>query len=604
MASKTYLNRYRIVTGLEGVPVELDRNPSGAVYRAEDIESGNPVALRVIDLKAVDHAATEQLERIAAALKQLRHINVPAVYGYAREGDRLICAAELLEGTAADAWVTAHGPMPLGTALRIASQVVGALAAATFHGLVHPAINPANLLLVPGQTPEGDWPLIKLLNFLDVSQLATDQTARRFASPEQLLGASVDFRSEIYSLGCTLSYLLTGDVPAGSGAFRARGVPKPVAALITHMLATDPEQRPQDLVAFQEQIRDCLAQTERREAIGRRFGLPAATTDTPVAHTARTPGVMLKPLALAAGLMLLAGIVALLMANGVFSRKDTMVGVPVGVPENTAVAQATPVRDRAPVDERQTTVAAAETTTAPTTTDAAPATDNTAPEVASNAPVLTSEPAEDDVLSRERAATASSQPTAVAMNEPEAASPAEGPTETSRRDDRSRAAESLAQQQRQSTPAPESEPPVVAQTETAPAAPARETSRETIRAAEPVEAPQPKPAATPVRVVKAPTPAPKKPAERIARREVRRAEPVDDVAVAALPPIPRGAKRARYVGTAPDGSLMFEMPSEERVYAAPPAAVAPRRRARRPAVDDLPVLPAEPVTEDDLLGGE
>jgi serine/threonine-protein kinase len=523
MASNTYLNRYRIVTGPNGSPVELDRSPTGAVYRAEDIESGNAVALRVIDLQAVEASAPENLERIAAGLKQLRHVNVPEVYDYTVEGNRLICAAELLEGTAADAWVTAHGPMPVGTALRIATQVVGALAAATFRSLVHPAINPANILLVPGQTPEGDWPLIKVLNFLDVSPVAGDETARRFASPEQLLGAATDFRSEIYSLGCTLSYLLTGDVPATSGEFRARGVPKPVAALITHMLATDPTQRPQDPVAFQEEIRACLAQTERREAIGRRFGLPVGTPDKPVVHTARTPGVLMKPLALAAGLMVLGGIGALLMANGVFSRKDTAIGVPVGVPETTAVASADTQRNAPPADAPPVTLAAAPS--AAPQTNPAPATDDSAPEVASNAPVLTSQPIDEPPTAEPDASAAP----AVAMNDPEPASPAEGPATTSQRNDSTRASESLAQAQRQD--APESlggQPPVFGRTETAAPPVTQQPARESTPPAQVVEAAQPKPSATPARVAKAATPAPKKPANRVARTEVRRATPVSD----------------------------------------------------------------------------
>jgi eukaryotic-like serine/threonine-protein kinase len=594
MASNTYLTRYRLVSGPNGKPVELDRSATGAVYRAEDIESGNPVALRVIDLRAVDTTAPEQLERVAGALKQLRHVNVPAVYDYALEGDRLICAAELLEGTAADAWVTAHGPMPVGTALRIASQVVGALSAATFHGLVHPAINPANVLLVPGQTPEGDWPLIKLLNFLEVSHIAADESARRFASPEQLLGAAVDFRSEIYSLGCTLCYLLTGDVPAGIAGFRARGIPKPVAALITHMLATDPAQRPQDPVTFQEEIRDCLAKAERREAIGRRFGLPVATPDKPVAHTARTPGLLLKPLALAAGLMLLGGIVALMMANGVFSRKDsTAIGVPVGVPENTAVASSSPQRNAAPADEPPASFAAAAPSAAPQST-AAPATEQVAPQVASNAPVLESQPTDEPPTSEPAASAAP----AVAMNDAEPAPLAEGPADTTQRNDRRRAAESLARTQRQSTSEPTSEAPVVAQTETTAPPTTEQTTRESTGSTQTAEAAQPRQTATPGRVAKAATPAPKKPAQRVARREVRRAAPVDEAELAALPPVPRGAKRARFVGTAPDGSLMFELPSDERVYAAPPAyAPSSRRRVREVPIEDLPVLPAEPVDD-------
>jgi serine/threonine protein kinase len=81
--------------------------------------------------------------------------------------------------------------MAVGAALRIAQQVVGALGAATFHGILHHAINPRNIMIVPGQTTDGEWPLIKVLNFVGIAPEVSAADAGAlgaayFASPEQL----------------------------------------------------------------------------------------------------------------------------------------------------------------------------------------------------------------------------------------------------------------------------------------------------------------------------------------------------------------------------------------------------------------------------------
>ena len=106
----------------------------------------------------------------------------------------------------------------------------------------------------------------------------------------------------------------------------------------------------------------------------------------------------------------------------------------------------------------------------------------------------------------------------------------------------------------------------------------------------------PTPEATPPPVVRS-TP---KPSAKVAHaNEVRRAEPADDVDVNA-PPVPRGAKRAKYLGTTPNGDLVFGLPSDQRGYVAPPRGDSRRRRARAADVDERPatVLPAEPVEPD------
>ena len=186
--------------------------------------------------------------------------------------------------------------MPVGPVLRIASQVVSALGAAAFHRIIHHAINPSNLVLVPGQTAEGEWPLVKVLHFVgvapkfsgtDVAVAAFDKSLH-YASPEQIQNGTVDFRSEIYSLGATMWFLLTGAPPPSRRTGRRprlrrrrhwrkedERLPKKIRRLLAQMLAVNPDARPRDPLAFYRKLQDCLAPVERPEILSRKLALPA-----------------------------------------------------------------------------------------------------------------------------------------------------------------------------------------------------------------------------------------------------------------------------------------------------------------------------------------
>jgi hypothetical protein len=99
--------------------------------------------------------------------------------------------------------------------------------------------------------------------------------APEFASPEQIQQGTVDFRSEIYSLGATMYFLLTGAAPSAElRRQQLRILPKALRPLLSQMLHANPDQRPQDPVALAEMIHQCLLKTERRRALAQRFGIP------------------------------------------------------------------------------------------------------------------------------------------------------------------------------------------------------------------------------------------------------------------------------------------------------------------------------------------
>jgi serine/threonine protein kinase len=377
MDSKIFLGKYRVAADEMEAVGDIADNP--LAYEAEEIDSRKKVVVEVIPAASLKAAVRERLEAEAIAAKKLSHANIPALNDFGVENDQLVYVTEDFEGTLAEEWVNSHGPMPVGPVLRIASQVVSALGAAAFHRINHHAINPSNLVLVPGQTAEGDWPLVKVLHFVGVAPklsgnnvaVASFDKSLHYASPEQIQNGTVDFRSELYSLGATMWFLLTGAPPpvvatGPTGVIPAKtavvaekidAVPKKVRRLLSQMLAVNPDARPGDPLAFYRQLQDCLHQVERRETMSRALGIPAFSPALP-----RRRRSAVKTLALAAVFLAAAAVTALVLSgylrHGRIVRAEEPIGKPIGVPE--ATASATPVT--------ATTNAIASDTTPPTTT--------------------------------------------------------------------------------------------------------------------------------------------------------------------------------------------------------------------------------------------
>ena len=355
MERTIFLQHYRICLRSDGTPRELSRDGAAITYEAVDERSREPVDLKLIPLQNIDPDIPGQLEEQARAAQNLRHVNIAKVFDFGREGGDLVCISEHLPGETLAAWVAAHGPMPADAALRVAEQIVSVLSSASFHKLTFPPIQPSDIIVVPGQTPEGTWPLVKLINFglpaLTSSpkvQAEDSQTreeappAEQFASSEQLPHGTTDVRSEIYSLGATLYFLLTGVALSADALQRPpkfSGFPKALRALLGRMLHRDPDQRPKDLVVLAETIRECLLKIERRRALADKYGIPYRTT-IPRRPEARPARLLRIALPVAALLLATAVIAAVLFSEPIGrimhgDRETKKVGVLIGVPESS-----------------------------------------------------------------------------------------------------------------------------------------------------------------------------------------------------------------------------------------------------------------------------
>jgi eukaryotic-like serine/threonine-protein kinase len=284
----------------DGSYCELGRGGMGVTYLARDKVLRRRVALKVIDTPTVSthrdsQTARERFLREARAAAALRHPNVAAVYhfGAAPDVSRCFYAMELVEGETLETRVRRHGPLNPKVVVEIATQIAQALTAAAAQGLIHRDLKPGNIMLKPGNAGATELE-VKIIDFglakavadvggeMDITHGEFVGTPN-FASPEQFESRSVDVRSDIYSLGATLWFALTGKTPfAGRNIEEIRGaqklaalpteqlkaahVPPPLKSLLKSMLALEPAGRPgvHDLAA---RLRDCSGQANNRRRI-------------------------------------------------------------------------------------------------------------------------------------------------------------------------------------------------------------------------------------------------------------------------------------------------------------------------------------------------
>ena len=284
---------FEIARHEDGSLWELGCGAMGVTYRAVDKVLNRTVALKVVETPAVadkSHAVRERFLREARAAAALRHPNVAGIFqfGASPEIDRCYYAMELVEGETLEALVRRDGPLKAELALEIAIQVTRALIGAATQGLIHRDLKPGNIMLTRSEaaTPEMevkviDFGLAKVTNAVAETDLTHGGFigTPSFASPEQFGTAPADARSDIYSLGATLWYALTGEVPYPGKTIEEirdrqehdklpieqlteRNIAAPLIDLLRRALALNPTKRPgsaREMLAALESCRSSLA---------------------------------------------------------------------------------------------------------------------------------------------------------------------------------------------------------------------------------------------------------------------------------------------------------------------------------------------------------
>ncbi|MCS7282625.1 MAG: serine/threonine protein kinase [Anaerolineae bacterium] len=249
-------NRYRVVR-------LLGQGGMGAVYRAWDLTLNVPVALKeMVPQPGIDPSTLAQLRaqfhQEARALAGLSHPHLPRVTDFFDWGGRSFLAMDFIEGTSLDQLVLRHGPLPQAQVVRWGLQLLDALAYCHARRILHRDIKPQNIIIASdGRAVLVDFGLVKLW---DPRQPVTQHIVRgmgtpEYASPEHfhLGGFHTDPRSDLYSLGATLYFALTGREPPSALDRWASGAPLPplqgpgisprVAAVIRQAMELDIRRR-------------------------------------------------------------------------------------------------------------------------------------------------------------------------------------------------------------------------------------------------------------------------------------------------------------------------------------------------------------------------
>jgi serine/threonine protein kinase len=289
----------------------------GTVYRAAHTLIDRVVALKLLKPElATNPTAVQRFLQEAQACVRLRHNGIVAVYDVGQHGDVVYMTMALVEGQNLADYVATHGPLSPNLALVVAARVAQALIYAHARGVIHRDIKPRNIMFNEPQTVTLlDMGIARVLD-IDLPILgtgATDNTgeepstdATRLTARSKLMGTlaymapeqacdprQADARSDIYSLGCTLYYLLSGKQPFQgqselqtldnhlAGCYRPLRehlphIPPVVAHVAEKMLARRPEDRFQTAAAVAKVLLDCASQYYRQD-----FDLGALATVAP-----------------------------------------------------------------------------------------------------------------------------------------------------------------------------------------------------------------------------------------------------------------------------------------------------------------------------------
>jgi serine/threonine protein kinase len=290
---------YEVLRREDGSLWELGRGAMGITYKAFDTNLRCAVALKVINSTYLQNdTARQRFLREARAAAALRHPNVASVFNLSTDQDNYFYVMEFIDGETVEACVKRKGRLEPAEALNITLQVARALAAAAKQRLVHRDLKPSNLMLVD---EDGDS-VVKVIDFglAKTAKDAGEDTGTltmagfvgtpHFASPEQVEEGDLDIRSDIYSLGATLYYMVAGKAPfSGSvGQIMSQHLYKPISiepltdvprcliSLIQRMLEKDRNQRPQTPRDLQNAIVDCLEELRGQSPSDTRGGLDEA----------------------------------------------------------------------------------------------------------------------------------------------------------------------------------------------------------------------------------------------------------------------------------------------------------------------------------------
>jgi serine/threonine protein kinase len=254
----------------------------GILYRARQVRLDRPVALKLVESDvARDPVIRERLRREARMVAALDHPNVVPLYAAGEEDGTVFIVTRWVEGTELGALIQRDGPLEPSRAARTAAQIAAALEVAHEQGLIHRDIKPSNVILTSeDHVYLTDFGLAKRAGTA-VGLTRVDQMLGTvdYVAPEGIEGSEPDARGDVYSLGCVLFEMLTGQPPfAGQGGGMAK-----MWAQVNAEVPSVREQRPDVSPALEDVMRRAMSKSpeDRPTAAAFRTSVLAAVDEAP-----------------------------------------------------------------------------------------------------------------------------------------------------------------------------------------------------------------------------------------------------------------------------------------------------------------------------------
>ncbi|MGC6416506.1 MAG: protein kinase domain-containing protein [Bradymonadia bacterium] len=293
------------VDGKYRIETRLGHGGFGAVYRAQHVDTGGDVAIKILKRElADDETVVKRFYLEAQNTHKLHHPNTVRLNDFGHmEGGALYTVMEYVRGRTLASVLDQEGALPLARCVRIISQVLKSLGEAHEHALIHRDIKPDNVMLVDQY---GETDFVKVLDFGIAKSLESSASITQgvvgtpfYMAPEQWLSLKPDHRADLYAVGCLLYKMLTGELPYDlkgakptvSGLMWAHvhgevkqltqalegPVPRGLEPLLLALLAKSPDARPNSALDVLDALND-LDQIKD-------FGQPDAEVETHAGET-------------------------------------------------------------------------------------------------------------------------------------------------------------------------------------------------------------------------------------------------------------------------------------------------------------------------------
>ncbi|MGB7343989.1 MAG: serine/threonine-protein kinase [Pirellulaceae bacterium] len=260
----------------------LGRGGMGVVLRAHDSDLHRTVAIKVLAPEwAASIPARQRFAREAQSAASVAHENVIPIYNVEADAKLPFLVMRYVPGMTLQRWVTSNGPPDVATILRVAGQLAEGLAAAHRRGLVHRDIKPGNVMV--GENIDRIWltdfGLARAADSVTLTQTGIIAGTPNYMSPEQARGENVDHQSDLFSLGCLLYFLATGQPPfesentlavlhrivtddADSLATHRDDLPPAFVGLVNRLLHRQRSKRPADCDAVIDALKTSQVQVD------------------------------------------------------------------------------------------------------------------------------------------------------------------------------------------------------------------------------------------------------------------------------------------------------------------------------------------------------